>query len=114
MNFFVIFLITSVLLFISGQQGCETSPQGQGGGGINFVPISGVSMLVPGDVLEKSEAFVIGAHIENYNDRDMEGMLCVRDDLDEAFGGIPSYGDGDCQCFFVELLGFSISTLAFV
>jgi hypothetical protein len=100
MNIFSIFLLFVMLIFISGQEGCGAPQQSQGG--INFVPISGVSMLVPGDVLEKNEAFVVGVHVENYNPRDIEGTVCVRDDQPSAFGGIVDSGDGDCQSFFTR------------
>jgi hypothetical protein len=99
-NLIIVTLLLISLVFISGQEGCEQQSQIQTG--IDFTLIKGVSFLTPPKILEKGESFRVGVHLENYNPKDEEGIVCVRDNLADSFYGIPSEGDGDCQSFFVR------------
>lgn len=99
-NLIIIILLVVSLLFVSGQTGCEQQTSQQSG--IDFTLIKGVSFLTPPKILEKNEAFKVGVHIDNFNDKDEEGIICVRDNLADSFYGIPSEDDGDCQSFSVR------------
>jgi hypothetical protein len=98
---FIVILIIISLIFVTGQEGCPAPEQGARTG-IDFTLISGVSFLAPPKTLEKNEEFKVGIHLENFNDKDEEGTVCIRDNLAESFYGIPSEGDGDCQAFLVK------------
>lgn len=98
-NILIIVLLIISLIFVSGQEGCEQQQTTQTG--IDFTLIDSIGMLTPPDVLEKSQTFKVGVYVENYNDKEMEGIVCVRDNMPDSFYGIPSEGDGDCQNFNV-------------
>jgi|GEM_PF-1803257 len=101
-NFIFVILLTLMLLFISGQEsGCPQQGT-QTKSGIEFSLVPGVNMLGEGKILEKDETFIVGVFIQNYNSRDQEGIICVRDNIADSFAGIPSENDGDCQSFFTK------------
>jgi hypothetical protein len=97
-----VLLVIVLLILVTGQEGCPGPSEQQGKSGMGFTLIQGVSLLTPPKTLEKNEAFMLGVHVENYNDEDDEGMVCVRDNVADSFAGIPSEGDGDCQSFSVR------------
>ena len=99
-NILIIVLLIISLIFVSGQTGCEQQQTSQTG--IDFTLIDSIGMLTPPDVLEKGQTFRLGVYVENYNSREMEGIVCVRDNMPDSFYGIPSEGDGDCQNFLAS------------
>ncbi|MEM4703095.1 MAG: hypothetical protein QXP53_01265 [Candidatus Pacearchaeota archaeon] len=95
----VIVSLCVLFIFVSGQQGCQSSASKQG---LDFTLISRAGFLTAGKTLHQEESFYVGARIENYDFRERSGLICIRDDVDEGFGGISSQGMGECQNFVVR------------
>lgn len=97
---FIIVGLFLVLLTISGQKGCETTQAAKQG--LDFSIISRPYFLVPGSTIYPGDTFYVGVKIENYDTKERRGRVCVRDSVDDTLGGIPSFGDGDCDLFVVR------------
>jgi len=99
-----IFLIVIVLVLVSGQQGCQFPGQQQAARktGIDYELIAGIDYLSTGKILEQDETFYVGVKIYNYDEKPRTGQICVRDNIDDSFGGILSEGYGECKFFNVK------------
>ncbi len=101
-NILIVVLIAGLLIFVSGQEGCPQGGSGTAKSGVEYNLVEGISTLTQGKILERGETFKVGIHIDNYDSKDKQGMLCVKDNLADSFQGIPTEGEGDCQSFFVK------------
>ncbi|MBU2523245.1 MAG: hypothetical protein KKE23_03070 [Nanoarchaeota archaeon] len=101
MNLILLTIILASLL-LTGQTGC---PQQAGIGtttssdqqyqstsassyGLDYSLIKGVGMLSEGSKVTLGETFNVGLHIENYDSKPRSGRACIRDDMDDAYGGV--------------------------
>lgn len=94
-------LIAFVILFliVCGQQGCEKQEARKG---INVYLLTGIDYLSAGKLIEPEESFRVGIAIENYDKKQKQGQVCIRDSVSDSYGGIPSYGKGECSFFSVK------------
>ncbi|MCS7134563.1 MAG: hypothetical protein NZ889_01755 [Candidatus Pacearchaeota archaeon] len=95
---FVLFCL--LIFFTSGQKGCETTQATKRG--IDFTIISRPSFLTPGSTIHQGDTFYVGVKIENYDTEERTGKICIRDDVEDTFGGISSHGHGECDLFVVR------------
>ncbi|MCL6500441.1 MAG: hypothetical protein K6T16_00180 [Candidatus Pacearchaeota archaeon] len=96
----VIVAIFLTLLLVSGQAGCPQQTAKRTG--VDYNLISGVDYLSAGKMLQQGESFYVGVRIENYDDKARTGQLCIRDNIADTFGGLPSEGFGECKFFSVR------------
>ena len=94
-------VLALTLFFVMGQEGCpqqaiETQE------GLNFSMAPGISMLTEGKTLEKGETFYVTVNIENWNSKDQQGTVCIKDSVADSYRGIVTEGVGDCQNFLVK------------
>ncbi|MEM4153134.1 MAG: hypothetical protein QXK80_03420 [Candidatus Pacearchaeota archaeon] len=103
-NVIVVLLIFIVLIFVSGQEGCEmpgSSEKTQAKKtGVDFNLITGVDYLSSGKIIEQGESFYVGIHIENYDSKAKSGEVCIYDDISDEYGGINS--QGECKPFIIN------------
>ena len=59
-------------------------------------------MLSSGKILNQGDVFYVGVHIENYDSKSKTGRVCIRDSIDDYYGGIISQGNGECAVFNVK------------
>ncbi len=101
-----LFAIAIASLFLMGQTGCSTVQTQQGttgttqttqyqstsasSYGLDFSLIPGVGFLSEGSKITLGESFNVGAHIENFDSAQKSGTICVKDDVDDAYGGVES------------------------
>lgn len=92
----------AVLIFVSGQQGCEMP----GGGGtqaaktgIDYTLTIGLDYLTQSKTLQQGDSFYVGVKMENYDKVPRTGQLCIADDVLADYGGI---GDGECRAFSLK------------
>ena len=99
-----IVLAIVVLIFVSGQQGCQFPGQKIEARktGIDYELMGGVDYLSAGKLLEQGESFYVGVKIYNYDEKPRTGQICIRDNVDDSFGGILSEGSGECKFFNVK------------
>ncbi len=100
----LILSLSILLLFVCGQVGCPSLP-GEGEAkrtGLDFSLISGIDYLTGGKVIEQGETFYIGIKIENYDQKPKNGQVCIKDNIDDGFGGVSSEGNGECKLFNVK------------
>ena len=90
-----------LLLFISGEQGCDMGGQGNAQTtGIDFSLLSRDGMLSSGQILQQKQTFHVGIGIQNYDLQSHNMEVCVRDDVPSQYGGIKE--DGDCQSVAIQ------------
>ena len=100
-NLFVVFALICLFFFVSAaQSGCQSSQASQTG--LDFILISRQGFLNSGSLIHQDDSFYAGVKIENYDLKEHSGMVCVKDDVDDGFGGISSSGLGECQPFVVR------------
>lgn len=95
----VLLLVILASLLMMGQTGCPqagtgttTDQQYQSTSaskyGLDYSLVKGIGMLSEGSKITIGETFNVGVHLENYDSKPKSGKLCVRDDIDDAYGGI--------------------------
>lgn len=89
----IMILLASLLLM--GQEGCQQAGIGAGkvstqaaSYGLDFSLIPGVEMLSEGSKISLGDTFRIGMHIENYDKSAKSGELCIKDDIEDVYGGV--------------------------
>ena len=66
-NILLVVLLISLLVFISGEQGCDIGKQTNAQtSGIGFNLVSGNEMLSSGQTLQQTQTFKINVEIQNY------------------------------------------------
>ena len=87
-------------LLLTGQTGCPQSGVGTtttgtqspstsaSQYGLDFSLIPGIGMLSDGSKITLGETFNVGVHLENYDSKPRSGRMCVKDDIDDAYGGV--------------------------
>ncbi len=91
----LISLIILSLVFISGQEGCTPTNPNSGKTGIDFSLISRTDTLTSGKTIQPGETFFIGIKVSNYDKKERQVKLCVKDSILDQYGGIPT--EGNCQ-----------------
>jgi len=102
-----LYLIAIILLslLVIGATGCE-SLQGSGLGsffsqtasgtyGVDFILDSGIGNIVQGKKVPLGDDFYVKLNAYNYDKEQKSVKICVKDNIDETFGGIKT--GGDCQ-----------------
>ncbi len=96
---FISLLLIAVLFVGMGQEGCSmlgTGTQSNAGKtGVDFSLISRVDTLTSGKSLQPGETFYIGIKVENYDMKERQIELCIKDTILDQYGGIT--GQGECQ-----------------
>ena len=93
-------VIALLSLLIVGASGCELP--GSGGTtasktGLDFSLVSGFDKISSGKVTNLGDALIVHIKIENYDKKERAGEICIRDDLDDSYGGVTS----QCSPFVV-------------
>ena len=100
-NFLFIVLVL-LALSILGVEGCTTTFGGgttAGKSGIEFSPASGIGYLSAGKEILQNDIFNVGVNIENFDQQEHSGQVCIRDDVASDYGGIPK---DECQNFYLK------------
>jgi len=93
-------LLVLSILVISGVEQCPTTGIGGIGGGgktqassygLDFTLSEGLDKLTAGKAFNLGDTFYAEAVIENYDSEQRTGNICIRDDIDDAYGGIQGY-----------------------
>jgi len=92
-NILLIMLLLTSLVFISGQQGCESNTAQKTG--IDFSLINRQDTLQAGKVLQAVETFYIGIRVDNYDKKERQIEVCIEDTVLDQYGGI--VGSANCQ-----------------
>ncbi len=90
------FLIAAIAILLLGVEACPQAARS----GIDFSALSGIDRLYSGKSLANDENFYVFFQINNYDSTSRNGQLCIRDDIDDSYGGISS--QGECASFFVK------------
>jgi len=110
-NIVLIFLVLSVFL-VSGQQGCPQGGPGQvgqagqtrststqsGSLGLDFSFVEGFEYLTQGKKVSSRDFISVNIIIENSGKTPKSGLLCIRDDVEDVYGGVVS----ECKSFRVN------------
>jgi hypothetical protein len=89
-------LILSVLLVVSGVDQCPQSIGGIGGTteaskyGVDFAVQSGLDKLSDGKTIIVGDSFFIDVLIENFDSEPKSGEICIRDEIGDEYGGVPT------------------------
>lgn len=98
-GFVAISAMLSILLLISGQQGCDMGKTQAEKTGLDFTIVSGTDYLGTGKILNLGDSFYVSVKIENYDKKAQTGFVCIRDNMADSFGGIR---DEECRPFAVK------------
>jgi hypothetical protein len=79
-------LLLTSLVFISGQQGCESNTAQKTG--IDFSLINRQDTLQAGKTLQLGETFYVGVRVENYDKIDRNVEVCIQDTVLDYYNGI--------------------------
>jgi hypothetical protein len=105
MRWLYLLSILAVIILVLGVEQCPM-PQGGssfGGGnqqtksGISVSLVSGVGYFSQGMTFNQGDTFKIILNVENYDKTEKKGTICVKDNQDDAYGGIPI--SGECSQF---------------
>jgi len=114
----IISLLMATMIVISGADQCPqgtgtSSSQGLFGGisggkteavkyGVDFILNPGLDKLTAGKTVKLGESDYADILLENFDSEQKTGQICIRDDLDDAYGGISS----SCQDFVIPGASF--------
>ncbi|MFC1685816.1 hypothetical protein ACFLZZ_02210 [Nanoarchaeota archaeon] len=105
----ILILLVLAVFLVSGQQECAGGGSGGIGEkqqvstsastkGIDFSFEKGIEYLSSGKELRSGDIFYANLVIENSDERSKNGEICIRDDIDDIYGGISS----ECVPFQVK------------
>jgi hypothetical protein len=107
-------ILLSVLLAVSGVDQCPIQGGGGTGGkteaakyGLDFSVQSGLDKLSEGSVINVGETFFVDVLLENNDPEPKSGEICIRDNIDDAYSGIPAL----CRQFTVPAAVYIENTL---
>jgi len=112
----LVFLILAILLVVSGAEQC---PQGGIGGiggggktqavsyGVDFDMQTGIDKLSAGKTLLLGDTFFADILIENFDSEAKSGTVCIRDNIDDAYGGLQD----SCKAFQIQAASYLGDTL---
>ena len=93
-------VLAFVLLIVSGAEQCSQTGisgiSGIGGKteaakfGVDFALEQGIDKLSEGKTINQGDTFFVDIALENYDSQAKTGEICIRDDIDSAYGGIPN------------------------
>jgi len=101
----MILLVVSVLIILSGAGGClgNGGIAGIGGKteaakyGVDFTFEKGIDRLSAEKELQLGQTFFVDIILENYDSDPKTGEICIRDDISDNYGGIPT----QCRQFII-------------
>lgn len=104
-NVILIFLVLAVFL-VSGQQGCSQSGTTPGKTtttsaaryGLDFNFVEGIDYLSQGDKIKAGDLIFVKLLLENNGEIPKSGQVCIRDNLEDVYGGISK----SCKSFRVN------------
>ncbi len=106
-NIEIIFIasLLMVVLFVGmGQEGCSmlgTGTQSNAGKtGVDFSLISRIDTVTSGKSLQPGETFYVGVRVDNYDMKERQIELCIKDTVLDQYGGIT--GQGECQQVYLQ------------
>lgn len=96
-------LIISVLLVVSGVDECSQGGSFGGIGGkteaakfgVDFAVQTGIDKLSEGKIISQGSTFIVDVLLENFDSEPKSGQICIRDEIEDSYGGIPSI----CKAF---------------
>ena len=105
-------VLLSVLLIISGVDDCTGSLGGGGktqaaSYGLDFTVQNGLDKLSEGSEIKVGSTFFVDVLIENTDPEPKAGQVCIRDNIDDAYGGIPNL----CRQFNIPAAVYIENTL---
>jgi hypothetical protein len=119
-----IFLVIAIVLLVSGVEQCPASSSGGGGfggglgggtgsqaskNGVDVSVVPGVGFFSSGSQIGQDETFRVVLNIENYDKTEKKGTICVKDNQDDAYGGI--LVSGDCTQFSLPAADYNGNVL---
>ena len=85
----IIPLLIIVLMFSLGQQGCQMPSQKEKlPTGLHTQILSGVDYISQGKQINVGDSFYVGFKLTNYDAKPRQGQVCIKDNLDDYYGGI--------------------------
>jgi len=83
-----------ILLVVSGVEQCPQGIGGIGGQtqaanfGVDFALQPGIDKITEGKTVTQGSSFFVDVLVENYDSEMKSGQICIRDTIDDAYGGI--------------------------
>jgi len=109
--------ILAVIMLVTGVEQC---PMPQGGGlgggtssaksGLDASLVQGVGYLKQGMTIQQGDTFKVLINLANYDKTEKRGIICVKDNQDDSYGGIPL--SGECSPFYVAAADYQDEKLA--
>jgi hypothetical protein len=108
-------VLLSVLLIVSGVDECSTSGIGGAGKtqtqaasyGLDFTIQKGLDKLSDGSEIKVGSTFFVDILMENNDPEPKSGEICLKDNIDDAYGGIPTL----CRQFNIPAAVYIENTL---
>jgi len=115
-------IMVLILLVVSGAEQCPQGTGGSQGGifgigtggktqassyGVDFDLQTGLDKLSAGKNILLGQTFFVDVLIENYDSDAKSGQVCIRDDIDDAYGGVQD----SCQQFKIPAASYIGDTL---
>jgi len=102
--------ILGMILLVSGVDQCAQQGGSFGGGGqtqaakygVDFTTQQGLDKLSEGKTVYLGNSFLVDILMENFDSEPKSGQICIRDDIDDAYGGIPSR----CKAFNIPAASY--------
>ncbi len=94
-----LFLI-GLLSIVIGAEGCSSSNGSKTNAptyGVDFKVMEGMGKLSHGKEIILGDTFYVEILLENYDKEDKSGEICLRDDIDDTYGGISTI----CKAFTI-------------
>jgi hypothetical protein len=106
--------IFAVLILLIGVDQCPmpggtgtTGTSGQTKSGMDISLVQGVGYFKQGMQIQQGDTFRVLLSMVNYDKAEKKGTICIKDNQDEAYGGIPTSGQGLCSPY--DVLGADYS-----
>ena len=93
-----------ILLVVSGVEQCPQGIGGIGGGqtqaanfGVDFALQPAIDKITDGKIITQGSSFLVDILLENYDSEMKSGQICIRDTIDDTYGGISNV----CRSFSI-------------
>lgn len=87
LQMFTIIVLSLLLLGVSTLEGCPSTTSASKSG-LDFSLEPGLNKLSSGKTISQGELFYVTLRIENYDTKEKTGIACIKDDMDDVYGGI--------------------------
>ena len=104
-----VILVCALLFLVIGVESCPISGTGgqqQSKSGLDFSLIQGIGYFASGLEFEQGETFKVAVKIDNYDNIEKQGTICVKDDKESVYGGASE----DCKQFYVKAAEYNQNT----